>query len=146
MLLGLSGGVDSSVVAALLNKAIGDQLTCIFVDNGLLRLDEGDQVMNTFAKHLNVRVIRVNAEDIFLNKLKGITDPEEKRKIIGNTFIEVFEEEANKISTQAATRGTAVHQLAEDYLNNSATWSKGAMPSNLFAFNQIKPIKMHTEL
>ena len=97
VLLGLSGGVDSSVVAALLNKAIGDQLTCIFVDNGLLRLDEGDQVMNTFAKHLNVRVIRVNAEDIFLNKLKGITDPEEKRKIIGNTFIEVFEEEANKI-------------------------------------------------
>ena len=97
VLLGLSGGVDSSVVAALLHKAIGDQLTCIFVDNGLLRLDEGDQVMNTFAKHLNVRVIRVNAEDIFLNKLKGITDPEEKRKIIGNTFIEVFEEEANKI-------------------------------------------------
>jgi GMP synthase (glutamine-hydrolysing) len=97
VLLGLSGGVDSSVVAALLNRAIGEQLTCIFVDNGLLRLDEGDQVMDTFAKHLNVRVIRVNAEEIFLNKLKGITDPEEKRKIIGNTFIEVFEQEANKI-------------------------------------------------
>ena len=97
VLLGLSGGVDSSVVAALLNRAIGEQLTCIFVDNGLLRLDEGDQVMDTFAKHLNVRVIRVNAEEIFLNKLKGITDPEEKRKIIGSTFIEVFEQEANKI-------------------------------------------------
>ena len=97
VLLGLSGGVDSSVVAALLNKAIGDQLTCIFVDNGLLRLDEGDQVMDTFAKHLNVRVIRVDAEEIFLGKLEGITDPEEKRKIIGNTFIEVFEDEANKI-------------------------------------------------
>jgi len=97
VLLGLSGGVDSSVVAALLNRAIGEQLTCIFVDNGLLRLDEGDQVMDTFAKHLNVRVIRVNAEEIFLNKLKGIKDPEEKRKIIGSTFIEVFEQEANKI-------------------------------------------------
>ena len=97
ILLGLSGGVDSSVVAALLHKAIGDQLTCVFVDNGLLRLHEGDQVMATFAKNMGMKVIRVNKEDRFLNKLTGIEDPEEKRKIIGNTFIEVFDEEATKL-------------------------------------------------
>jgi len=97
VLLGLSGGVDSSVVAVLLHRAIGDQLTCVFVDNGLLRLHEGDQVMATFAKNMGIEVVRVNAEDRFLNKLIGIEDPEEKRKIIGNTFIEVFDEEATKI-------------------------------------------------
>ena len=97
VLLGLSGGVDSSVVAALLHKAIGDQLTCVFVDNGLLRLHEGDQVMATFAKNMGMKVIRVNEEDRFLNKLTGAEDPEEKRKIIGNTFIEVFDEEATKL-------------------------------------------------
>ena len=97
VLLGLSGGVDSSVVAALLHKAIGDQLTCIFVDNGLLRLYEGDQVMEVFSNHMNLNVIRVDAEEIFLEKLRGIEDPEEKRKIIGNTFIEVFEEQAGKL-------------------------------------------------
>ena len=97
VLLGLSGGVDSSVVAALLHKAIGGQLTCVFVDNGLLRLHEGDQVMATFAKNMGMKVIRVNEEDRFLNKLTGTEDPEEKRKIIGNTFIEVFDEEATKL-------------------------------------------------
>ncbi|WP_027967400.1 glutamine-hydrolyzing GMP synthase [Halomonas halocynthiae] len=97
VLLGLSGGVDSSVVAALLHKAIGTQLTCVFVDNGLLRKQEGDQVMETFAKHMGVKVIRVDAEDLFLGKLKGENDPEAKRKIIGNTFIDVFDEEASKI-------------------------------------------------
>ncbi|OWV28703.1 glutamine-hydrolyzing GMP synthase [Halomonas campaniensis] len=97
VLLGLSGGVDSSVVAALLHKAIGTQLTCVFVDNGLLRKSEGDQVMETFAKHMGVKVIRVDAEDLFLGKLKGEKDPEAKRKIIGNTFIDVFDEEASKI-------------------------------------------------
>ena len=97
VLLGLSGGVDSSVVAALLHKALGDQLTCVFVDNGLLRLHEGDQVMATFAKNMGMKVIRVNEEDRFLNKLTGTEDPEEKRKIIGNTFIEVFDEEATKL-------------------------------------------------
>jgi GMP synthase (glutamine-hydrolysing) len=98
VLLGLSGGVDSSVVAALLHRAIGDQLTCVFVDNGLLRLGEGDQVMSTFARHMGVRVIRVDAEDRFLGRLKGVTDPEQKRKIIGNTFIEVFDDEASKLT------------------------------------------------
>ena len=96
VILGLSGGVDSSVVAALLHKAIGDQLTCIFVDNGLLRHQEGDQAMAQFADHMGVRVIRINAEDRFLLKLEGLSDPEDKRKAIGNLFIEIFEEEADK--------------------------------------------------
>ena len=97
VLLGLSGGVDSSVVAALLHKAIGDQLTCVFVDNGLLRLNEGEQVMATFAKNMGVKVIRADAEDQFLGALKGVSDPELKRKAIGNTFIEIFDAEASKI-------------------------------------------------
>lgn len=98
VILGLSGGVDSSVVAALLHRAIGDQLTCVFVDNGLLRHQEGDQVMATFAQHMGVKVIRVNAEDRFLSALAGQTDPEKKRKIIGNLFVEIFDEEASKLS------------------------------------------------
>jgi GMP synthase (glutamine-hydrolysing) len=98
VLLGLSGGVDSSVVAALLHKAIGDQLVCVFVDTGLLRLNEGDDVMRTFGDHLGVRVIRVDAEARFMSALAGVADPEAKRKIIGRTFIEVFDEEAHKIS------------------------------------------------
>nr|WP_116809571.1 glutamine-hydrolyzing GMP synthase [Steroidobacter cummioxidans] len=97
VLLGLSGGVDSSVVGALLHRAIGDQLTCVFVDHGLLRQGEGDQVMETFAKHMGVRVIRVDAEERFLTALKGEVDPERKRKIIGRLFVEVFEEEAAKL-------------------------------------------------
>jgi GMP synthase (glutamine-hydrolysing) len=98
VLLGLSGGVDSSVVAALLHRAIGKQLVCVFVDHGLLRLHEGDQVMATFAEHLGVRVIRVDAESRFLAALAGVEDPEAKRKIIGRTFVEVFDEEARKLS------------------------------------------------
>ncbi len=98
VLLGLSGGVDSSVVAALLHRAIGDQLVCVFVDNGLLRLHEGDQVMATFAEHMGVKVIRVNAEQRFLDALKGVADPEEKRKIIGRLFVEVFDEKAQELT------------------------------------------------
>jgi GMP synthase (glutamine-hydrolysing) len=97
VLLGLSGGVDSSVVAALLHKAIGDQLTCVFVDNGLLRLNEGDQVMQMFADNMGIRVIRADAEERFLTALAGEVDPEKKRKIIGREFIEVFAEEARKL-------------------------------------------------
>jgi GMP synthase (glutamine-hydrolysing) len=97
VLLGLSGGVDSSVVAALLNRAIGDQLTCVFVDHGLLRADEGDQVMTTLGQSMGVRVVRVNAEERFLAALRGVVDPEDKRKIIGRLFVEVFEEEAHKL-------------------------------------------------
>jgi GMP synthase (glutamine-hydrolysing) len=97
VILGLSGGVDSAVAAALIHRAIGDQLTCIFVDTGLLRLDEGDQVMDTFAKHLGVKVDRVNAADEFFGALAGVQDPEEKRKIIGRLFVEVFQREAKKL-------------------------------------------------
>jgi len=97
VILGLSGGVDSAVAAALIHKAIGDQLTCIFVDTGLLRLDEGDQVMRTFAKHLGVKVDRVNAADEFYAALAGVSDPEQKRKIIGRLFVEVFQREAKKL-------------------------------------------------
>ncbi len=98
VLLGLSGGVDSSVVAALLHEAIGDQLTCVFVDHGLLRHHEGDQVMETFAEHMHIKVIRVNAADRFFDALEGEADPEAKRKIIGGLFIDVFDEEAHKLA------------------------------------------------
>ena len=100
VLLALSGGVDSSVTAALLHRAIGARLTCIFVDTGLLRLNEGNQVMETFSRHLGIRVIRVNAEQRYLEKLKGVTDPEEKRKLIGREFIAIFEEEGKKLKNE----------------------------------------------
>ncbi len=97
VILGLSGGVDSSVTAVLLQRAIGDQLTCVFVDNGLLRLDEGDQVMNMFAEHMGIKVIRVDAEQRFLDALCGEADPEQKRKIIGKVFVDIFQEESEKL-------------------------------------------------
>jgi GMP synthase (glutamine-hydrolysing) len=97
VILGLSGGVDSSVAAALIHRAVGDQLTCVFVDNGLLRLGEGDQVMATFAENLGVKVIRVDAEERFLSALAGVADPEQKRKIIGKLFVDIFEEESTRI-------------------------------------------------
>ena len=97
VILGLSGGVDSSVAAALIHRAIGDQLTCVFVDNGLLRLNEGAQVMETFASHLHMKVIRVDASKEFLHHLTGVSDPEQKRKIIGREFVEVFQREAKKL-------------------------------------------------
>ena len=97
VILGLSGGVDSSVAAALIHRAIGDQLTCVFVDTGLLRLNEATQVMETFAKHLGVKVLMVDASEVFLRALAGITDPEEKRKIIGREFIHVFQAEAARL-------------------------------------------------
>ncbi|XUP35525.1 glutamine-hydrolyzing GMP synthase (plasmid) [Xanthomonas axonopodis pv. vasculorum] len=98
VVLGLSGGVDSSVVAALLHKAIGDKLTCVFVDTGLLRWQEGDQVMAMFAEHMGVKVIRVNAADRYFAKLEGVSDPEAKRKIIGNLFVDIFDEESSKLA------------------------------------------------
>ena len=97
VVLGLSGGVDSSVVAALLHRAIGDQLTCVFVDTGLLRWQEGDQVMAMFAEHMGVKVIRVDAADRYFDALEGIADPEAKRKVIGNLFVEIFDEEAGRL-------------------------------------------------
>jgi GMP synthase (glutamine-hydrolysing) len=114
VLLGLSGGVDSSVVAALLHRAIGDQLTCIFVDTGLLRFEEGDQVMATFARHMGVKVIRVDAGERFLAALTGISEPEHKRKIIGNLFVEIFEEQANELQdTRFLAQGTIYPDVIE---------------------------------
>ncbi len=110
----LSGGVDSSVVATLVHKAIGDQLTCVFVDNGLLRLQEGEQVMNTFAQHLGMKVIHVDAEGRFLEALADVTDPEQKRKIIGRLFIEVFEHEARRMgAVQWLAQGTIYPDVIE---------------------------------
>jgi len=97
VILGLSGGVDSSVAAALIHRAIGDQLTCVFVDNGLLRLGEGDQVMSTFARHMGLRIVHADASKRFMGELSGVTDPEKKRRIIGREFVEVFQAEAAKL-------------------------------------------------
>jgi GMP synthase (glutamine-hydrolysing) len=114
VLLGLSGGVDSAVVAALLHRAIGTQLTCVFVDHGLLRLHEGDAVMDVFARHLGARVIRVNAAARYFAALRGVTDPEQKRKIIGALFVEIFDEEAAKISdVQFLAQGTIYPDVIE---------------------------------
>ena len=97
VLCALSGGVDSSVVAVLIHKAIGDQLTCIFVDHGLLRKNEAESVMKTFAEGFHMNVIKVDAKERFMSKLEGVSDPEKKRKIIGNEFIYVFDDEATKL-------------------------------------------------
>ena len=114
VILGLSGGVDSSVVAALLHKAIGEQLTCVFVDTGLLRYREGDQVMAMFAEHMGVKVIRVDAEARFLTALAGVTDPEKKRKIIGGLFIDIFDEESSKLtSAKWLAQGTIYPDVIE---------------------------------
>jgi len=104
VILGLSGGVDSSVAAALIHRAIGDKLTCVFVDHGLLRLNEGDMVMEMFEGRLHAKVVRVDASDLFLGKLAGVSEPEQKRKIIGGLFVDVFKAEAAKL--KAAGNGT----------------------------------------
>jgi GMP synthase (glutamine-hydrolysing) len=114
VILGLSGGVDSSVTAMLLHQAIGEQLTCVFVDNGLLRLDEGEQVMDMFGDHFGLKIIKVEAEDRFLNALKGEVDPEKKRKIIGNQFVYVFDEESNKlVNAKWLAQGTIYPDVIE---------------------------------
>ena len=108
VILGLSGGVDSSVAAALIHRAIGDQLTCVFVDHGLLRLNEGDMVMDMFAGKLHAKVVRVDASELFLNALKGVSEPEQKRKIIGKLFVDVFKAEAEKLKASGGGQGTGV--------------------------------------
>ena len=118
VLLGLSGGVDSSVVAALLHRAIGDQLTCVFVDNGLLRKNEGDMVMEMFAKNMGVKVIRADAEDRFLSQLADVSDPEQKRKIIGRVFIEVFNSESAKLD---AIKWLAQGTIYPDVIESAAS-------------------------
>ncbi len=123
VILGLSGGVDSSVAAALIHKAIGDQLTCVFVDHGLLRLNEGDMVMDMFARNLGVKVIRVDAVDQFMGKLAGVSDPEQKRKIIGKEFVEVFQAESKKlVSAKWLAQGT----IYPDVIESAGKGKKGA--------------------
>lgn len=148
VLLGLSGGVDSSVVAALLHEAIGDKLTCVFVDNGLLRLGEGDQVMKMFADNMGIRVIRVDAESRFLEALAGATDPEDKRKIIGREFIEVFSEEARKLDgVKFLAQGTIYPDVIESAKtkNGKAHVIKshhnvGGLPDDLH-FELVEPLR-----
>jgi GMP synthase (glutamine-hydrolysing) len=123
VILGLSGGVDSSVAAALIHKAIGDQLSCVFVDHGLLRLNEAEQVMQTFAKHMGVRVIHVNARERFLAALSGVSDPEEKRKIIGREFVHIFQEESAKL---ANARWLAQGTIYPDVIESAGAKTKKA--------------------
>ena len=148
VLLGLSGGVDSSVVAALLHRAIGDQLSCLFVDNGLLRLHEGDHVMDMFARNMGVKVIRSDAEDLFLGKLEGVADPEEKRKIIGNTFIEVFDEEAARLTgVKWLAQGTIYPDVIESAGANTGKahvikshHNVGGLPDDM-SFELVEPLR-----
>lgn len=148
VILGLSGGVDSSVVAALLHRAIGDQLTCVFVDHGLLRLHEGDQVMQMFAENMGIKVIRADKEELFLGRLAGVTDPEQKRKIIGNTFIEVFDEEAAKISNAKwLAQGTIYPDVIESIGSKhgkpkvvKSHHNVGGLPDDM-ALNLIEPLR-----
>ncbi|MDI6603776.1 MAG: glutamine-hydrolyzing GMP synthase [Thermoanaerobacteraceae bacterium] len=142
----LSGGVDSSVAAVLVNRAIHEQLVCIFVDNGLLRKNEGDIVVETFKRNFDMNIIRVDAKDRFLEKLKGITDPEEKRKIIGNEFIEVFKEEAKKIGgVKYLVQGTLYPDVIESGSPVAATIKShhnvGGLPEDI-GFELIEPLKM----
>ncbi|MCG2593540.1 glutamine-hydrolyzing GMP synthase [Ramlibacter sp. XY19] len=123
VILGLSGGVDSSVAAALIHRAIGNQLTCVFVDHGLLRLHEGDMVMDMFAGRLHAKVVRVDAADLFLGKLAGVSDPEQKRKIIGGLFVDVFKAEAAKIKQ---THARTVAWLAQGTIYPDVIESGGA--------------------
>ena len=125
VILGLSGGVDSSVAAALIHRAIGDQLTCVFVDHGLLRLGEGEQVMRTFADHLGVKVIHVDAGEVFLARLEGVTDPEAKRKIIGREFVEVFQAESAKLpNARWLAQGTIYPDVIESASNKVGSAKK----------------------
>jgi GMP synthase (glutamine-hydrolysing) len=148
VLLGLSGGVDSSVVAALLHRAIGNQLTCVFVDNGLLRKHEGENVMAMFAEHMGVKVIRVDAAQQFLGKLVGIADPEEKRKIIGNTFIDIFDTEATKLDgVKWLAQGTIYPDVIESAASKhgkahviKSHHNVGGLPADM-AFELIEPLR-----
>ena len=145
-LLALSGGVDSSVAAALMAEAIGSQLTCVFVDHGLMRKDEGDEVEAAFSKW-DIRFVRVNAEDRFLGKLAGVSDPETKRKIIGEEFIRVFEAEAKKIGTvDFLVQGTIYPDVIESGLGNSAVIKShhnvGGLPDYVDFKQIIEPLRM----
>ena len=146
VLLALSGGVDSSVAALLLNKAIGHDLVCVFVDHGLLRKDEADYIEKTFRERFDLNLIRVDAKERFLNKLKGVKDPEEKRKIIGNEFIRVFEEEALKIKDiDYLAQGTIYPDVIESGKGDSATIKShhnvGGLPEKISFKEIIEPLR-----
>lgn len=145
VLCALSGGVDSSVAAVLVHKAVGKQLTCVFVDHGLLRKDEGDQVEQIFRKQFDMNLIRVDAKDRFLGKLKGVSDPEKKRKIIGTEFIRVFEEESNKLGEiDFLVQGTIYPDIVESGTKTSATIKShhnvGGLPKDI-KFKLIEPLR-----
>ncbi|MDC3414212.1 glutamine-hydrolyzing GMP synthase [Terrihalobacillus insolitus] len=144
VLCALSGGVDSSVVAVLMHKAIGDQLTCIFVDHGLLRKNEADMVMETFRDEFQINIVKVNAKDRFLGKLKGVSDPEQKRKIIGNEFIYVFDDEADKLQgIEFLAQGTLYTDIVESGTETAQTIKShhnvGGLPENM-QFELIEPL------
>lgn len=146
VLCALSGGVDSSVAAVMVHKAIGKNLTCIFVDHGLMRLDEGNEVMEAFSKQFDMNLIRVNAEDRFLSKLKGVTDPETKRKIIGEEFIRIFEEEAKKIgAVDYLCQGTIYPDIIESGTKSSAVIKShhnvGGLPDVVDFKEIIEPLR-----
>jgi GMP synthase (glutamine-hydrolysing) len=138
VILGLSGGVDSSVAAALIHRAIGDQLTCVFVDHGLLRLNEGDMVMEMFAGKLHAKVIRVDAEDLFLRELKGVSKPEQKRKIIGKLFVDVFKAEAEKLKANMPDAVVKRTLLATNLIANASP-AKPARGATFLAQGTIYP-------
>ena len=145
VILGLSGGVDSSVTAVLIHKAIGDQLTCIFVDHGLLRKNEADEVMNALSRDLGVKIVKVDAADRFLGKLKGVSDPEQKRKIIGKEFVEVFNEEAKKMKdAEYLAQGTLYTDVIESGTDTAQTIKShhnvGGLPKKL-GFKLIEPLR-----
>ena len=148
VLLGLSGGVDSSVVAMLLHKSIGNQLTCVFVDNGLLRFNEGDEVMKTFSQNLGVKVIRADAQEYFYDELSDESDPELKRKIIGKAFIEIFDQEAQKIKgIKFLAQGTIYPDIIESAgvaLGNAKVIKShhnvGGLPDNM-QLELVEPLK-----
>ena len=144
VLLGLSGGVDSSVVGVLLQRAIGDQLTSIFVDHGFLRKGEGDQVMNMLGDKFGLNIIRVNAEERFMNKLAGVSDPEKKRKIIGNEFVYVFDDEASKLKdVKFLAQGTLYTDVIESGTDTAQTIKShhnvGGLPEDM-QFELIEPL------
>ena len=150
VLAALSGGVDSSVASVLIHRAVGDDLTCVFVDHGLLRKDEGDFVEKTFREKFGMNLIRVNAEERFLSKLKGVTDPERKRKIIGEEFIRVFEEEAKKLGKiDVLVQGTIYPDVVESGGGNSAVIKShhnvGGLP-DVISFEQIAEPVSYTHL
>ncbi len=146
VLSALSGGVDSSVASALVHKAIGDNLTCIFVDHGLLRKDEAEQVVKTYRDHLGLNLIAIDARKRFLDKLKGVSDPEKKRKIIGEEFIRVFEEESQKINADYLVQGTIYPDVIESGKGPSASIKShhnvGGLPEDIRFKGLIEPLRM----